>query len=88
MLCWYAVHTRPRAEAKALTHLRRQGFEAYLPQMTRRSVQADGRAASAPAAMPLFPRRVNVAIGKPPDLKERALKAIVPNVSQDRRERN
>lgn len=28
---WYAVHTHPRAELKALTHLRRQNYRVYLP---------------------------------------------------------
>jgi transcriptional antiterminator RfaH len=28
---WYAVHTHPREEFKALSHLRRQNYQAYLP---------------------------------------------------------
>lgn len=28
---WYAVHTHPREERKALTHLRRQDYRVYLP---------------------------------------------------------
>jgi transcriptional antiterminator RfaH len=32
---WYVAATQPRAEAKALWHLQRQGFTAYLPQYRR-----------------------------------------------------
>src|ERR1051326_5472284 len=32
MISWYAVHTRPQAEAKALENLLRQGYSAYLPR--------------------------------------------------------
>ena len=32
MIRWYAVYTRPHAEAKALEHLLQQGYEAYLPR--------------------------------------------------------
>ena len=28
---WYAVHTHPREEFKALSHLRRQNYQVYLP---------------------------------------------------------
>ncbi|MFO1188945.1 MAG: transcription termination/antitermination NusG family protein [Alphaproteobacteria bacterium] len=35
---WYVVHTHPHAEVKAMGHLIRQGFSAYLPQCERRSV--------------------------------------------------
>lgn len=33
---WYAVHTRPREEQKALAHLRRQSYHAYLPMIDRK----------------------------------------------------
>jgi transcriptional antiterminator RfaH len=33
---WYAVLTQPHAEAKALAHLNRQGFEGYLPRFMKR----------------------------------------------------
>ena len=33
---WYCVHTKPRAEAQALEHLQRQGFECLLPRLQRR----------------------------------------------------
>jgi len=32
---WYAVHAQPRAEMKALTHLRRQNYRVYLPRYAR-----------------------------------------------------
>ena len=36
MKSWYAVHTHPRAETKAVTHLKRQGFDTYLPLFLKR----------------------------------------------------
>jgi transcriptional antiterminator RfaH len=33
---WYAVHTHPRGEVKALEHLGRQGYETYLPRYARK----------------------------------------------------
>ena len=33
---WYVVHTHPRAEAKALLNLDRQGFSCYLPRYLKR----------------------------------------------------
>jgi transcriptional antiterminator RfaH len=33
---WYVVQTQVRSEQKALWHLQNQGFEAYLPQQTKR----------------------------------------------------
>lgn len=30
---WYCVHTKPHAEAQALGHLQRQGFECLLPRV-------------------------------------------------------
>ena len=50
---WYCVHTRPRAEAQALEHLRRQGFECFLPRL-QRSVLRGGRRQTVVEA--LFPR--------------------------------
>lgn len=32
---WYAVNTRPHQEARAVTHLARQGFKAWLPRLRR-----------------------------------------------------
>ena len=35
-LCWFAIHSRPRMEAKAEVHSARQGFEVWLPRIGRR----------------------------------------------------
>jgi len=50
---WYVVHTHAMGETKALAHLQRQGFEAYLPQYekTRRHARKVETVAAA-----LFPR--------------------------------
>ncbi len=53
---WYVVHTKPRQEAIALEHLRRQDFEAYLPLF---KVFKKSRRAGQPAHTahePMFPR--------------------------------
>jgi transcriptional antiterminator RfaH len=57
--CWYVAHTHPQAEAKASSHLVRQGFEIYLPRYRRRRRHA--RKIETVAA-PLFPRYVFVAV--------------------------
>jgi transcriptional antiterminator RfaH len=61
MMRWYAVHTRPASEAKAAEHLRRQGYEAYLPRHRRWVRHARRRSA---ALRPLFPRYLFVAIDR------------------------
>ena len=50
---WYVVHTHPRAEAKALLNLDRQGFTCYLPRYLKRRRHAR-RVETVAAA--LFPR--------------------------------
>jgi transcription elongation factor/antiterminator RfaH len=50
---WYVVQTRPRKEAVAVTNLRRQGFEPFLPQV-RCSVRHARKTVE--VARPLFPR--------------------------------
>lgn len=50
---WYCVHTKPRAEAQALEHLRRQGFECLLPRL-QRTMLRNGRRQTVVEA--LFPR--------------------------------
>ena len=50
---WYCVHTKPRAEAQALEHLQRQGFECLLPRLQRTTLR-NGRRHTAVEA--LFPR--------------------------------
>jgi len=56
---WYVAQTQPRAEAKAATHLARQGFHTYLPRFLKRRRHA--RRVDTVAA-PLFPRYLFVAI--------------------------
>jgi transcriptional antiterminator RfaH len=56
---WYVVHTHPNAEAKAATHLGRQGFLTYLPRYRKKRRHAR-RVEIIHAA--LFPRYLFVAI--------------------------
>ena len=53
MIAWYAVHTRPQAEIKALENLLRQGYEAYLP---RYHTQIRHARRLQTVLRPLFPR--------------------------------
>lgn len=56
---WYVAQTHPRAEPQAIGHLRRQGFEVYLPQYrkTRRHARRLERVKA-----PLFPGYLFVAL--------------------------
>jgi len=56
---WYVVHTRARAEATAVAHLERQGFETYCPRYLKRCSHAR-RVTLEPA--PFFPRYIFVAM--------------------------
>jgi transcriptional antiterminator RfaH len=56
---WYIVQTHIHAEAKAVVHLRRQGFETYLPRYLKKRRHA--RRIDTVAA-PLFPRYLFVSI--------------------------
>jgi transcriptional antiterminator RfaH len=56
---WYVVQTQPHCEKKAVWHLERQGFDAYLPRYEKRRRHA--RRIETVAA-PLFPRYLFVAI--------------------------
>ena len=56
---WFVAHTQPHAEAKATTHLNRQGFEIYFPRYLKRRRHA--RRIETVAA-PLFPRYLFVAV--------------------------
>jgi transcriptional antiterminator RfaH len=58
---WYVVETHPHAEAKAVAHLIRQGFETYFPRYKKRRSHA--RRVETVAA-PLFPRYLFVAIDR------------------------
>ena len=56
---WYVIQSQPSAERKALSHLSRQGFTAYLPcyRKTRRHARR-----TEIIAAPLFPRYIFVSI--------------------------
>jgi len=60
---WYAVNTHPREEFKALSHLRRQGYEAYVPRYVK-AIRHARR--SERVARPFFPRylfvKLNLAV--------------------------
>jgi transcriptional antiterminator RfaH len=56
---WYVVQTHGHAETKALAHLARQGFTAYLPRYLKRRRHA--RQIETVAA-PLFPRYLFVTV--------------------------
>lgn len=58
-LSWYVVETHPCAEAKAEAHLRRQGFQTYLPRYRKQRRHA--RRCEEVLA-PLFPRYLFVAM--------------------------
>jgi transcriptional antiterminator RfaH len=58
---WYVVQTHPHAEAKAASHLLRQGYSIYLPRYLRRRRHA--RRVETVAA-PLFPRYLFVTIDR------------------------
>jgi len=58
-LSWYVVETHPRAEARAEMHLRRQGFETYLPRYRKQRRHARRRE---DILAPLFPRYIFVAM--------------------------
>jgi transcriptional antiterminator RfaH len=53
MIRWYAVYTQPHGETKALEHLLRQGYSAYLPRYRTRISHARRRQT---VLRPLFPR--------------------------------
>src|ERR1700687_3855048 len=50
---WYVVQTHAHAEAKAVAHLERQGFTAYLPRYLKKRRHARR---TETVAAPLFPR--------------------------------
>jgi transcriptional antiterminator RfaH len=53
VISWYAVYTQPHAEGKALGHLLRQGYPAYLPRYRTEIYHARRRQT---VLRPLFPR--------------------------------
>jgi transcriptional antiterminator RfaH len=58
---WFVVQTQPHAEAKACAHLRRQGFQIYLPRYRKRRRHARRIET---VLVPLFPRYLFVAIDR------------------------
>ncbi len=56
---WYVAYTQPQSEFRAADHLRRQGFEAYLPLCRR--IRRHARREET-VLRPLFPRYVFVAL--------------------------
>lgn len=74
---WYVVQSQPNAEAKAVAHLNRQGFETYLPRYLKRRRHAR-RVEIVPA--PLFPRYLFVGI----DLETQRWRSIFSTVGVSR----
>lgn len=62
MSLWYAVHTQPHAETRALDNLLRQGYRAYLPRCRIWVSHARRRQL---LLRPLFPRYLFAAIEEP-----------------------
>jgi len=58
---WYVAYTQPNGEARALEHLRRQGYVTYLPRYRRMVRRARRRSVS---LRPLFPRHVFILIDR------------------------
>ena len=58
---WYAVYTQPHAEPRALEHLLRQGYTAYLPRCRTRVSHARRRQI---VLRPLFPRYLFAGINR------------------------
>ena len=59
MMRWYVAYTQPNGEWKAVSHLRRQGFEAYLPLC--RAIRRHARRREV-VRRALFPRYVFVGL--------------------------
>ncbi len=59
MMRWYVAYTQPNAEWKAASHLRRQGFEVYLPLC--RGIRRHARRKEV-VRRPLFPRYIFVGL--------------------------
>ena len=74
---WYVVQTHPNAEAKAASHLERQGFPVYLPRYLKRRRHAR-KVQTVQAA--LFPRYLFVNI----DLQSQRWRSIQSTVGVSR----
>jgi transcriptional antiterminator RfaH len=57
MNAWYVIYTHAKGESKALYHLRRQGFDAYLPRYSKQRRHARR---IDQVLVPLFPRYIFV----------------------------
>jgi len=58
---WYLIHTKPRQEATALENLQRQGFECYLPKITKQILR---RKQSTTQQEPMFARYLFIKLAK------------------------
>jgi transcriptional antiterminator RfaH len=56
---WYVVHTKPRQESRALLNLERQGYECFLPTLTKKKL---GRSSLALITEPLFARYLFISL--------------------------
>jgi transcriptional antiterminator RfaH len=56
---WYVVHTKPRQESRALLNLERQGYECFLPTITKKKV---GQSALELITEPLFSRYLFISL--------------------------
>ena len=57
---WYLVHTKPRQEKCALTHLEQQGYQCYLPTMPSERLRQGSLTV---LDEPLFPRYLFIRLG-------------------------
>lgn len=58
---WYLIHTKPRQETTALENLQRQGFECYLPKITKQILR---RKQSMTQQEPMFARYLFIKLAK------------------------
>ena len=58
---WYLVHSKPASEVTAEENLQRQGYEVYLPRLSR-TVRRRGR--SHERIVPLFPRYLFICVNR------------------------
>lgn len=58
-MSWYVVHTKPRQESRALLNLERQGYECFLPHITKKKL---GRSSLELITEPLFARYLFISL--------------------------
>ena len=56
---WYAIHTKPRQEQRALKNLISQGYDCYLPLMKKQIIRSG---ALQTESEPLFPRYLFISL--------------------------